>query len=196
MSVARGGPTGSEALFPAPEAASGPLDTTTADMLAEEVSLETIPYEAIVARYSRTALGIKRAIDVTLAAVGLVVAAPLLLLLAGLIWLDTRGPILFRQPRVGRRESPFMIVKLRTMDPDGRVTRVGRFLRPMGLDEIPQLWNVLKGDMSIIGPRPELLLLPPPRRAEAWRRRTRGPKSSTDRATRGRVPPGGVRCPA
>ena len=64
MSVARGGPTGSEALFPATEEASGPLDTDAADVLAEEVSVETIPYEAIVARYSRAALGIKRAIDV------------------------------------------------------------------------------------------------------------------------------------
>jgi len=123
----------------------------------EIVTVETIPYEAIVARYSRVALAVKRGIDIGLAGLGLILAAPILIVLAVLIRLDSRGAVLFRQPRVGRRESPFMIVKLRTMDEDGRVTRVGRLMRPMGLDEIPQLWNVLKGDMSVIGPRPELL---------------------------------------
>jgi lipopolysaccharide/colanic/teichoic acid biosynthesis glycosyltransferase len=153
----RGGPTGSEALFPDSPPEDSGADDATADLVAEVVTVDTVPYEAIVARYSRTALAVKRVVDVALAGLGLVLAAPMIAVLAALIRLDSRGPVLFRQPRVGRRESPFMIVKLRTMDDDGRITRLGRYLRPLGLDEIPQLWNVLKGDMSVIGPRPELL---------------------------------------
>jgi lipopolysaccharide/colanic/teichoic acid biosynthesis glycosyltransferase len=158
MSVAmRGGPTGSEVIFTdSPPEDSGGIEATV-EVGTEADTVDMIPYEAIVAHYSRTALAVKRSIDVTLAGLGLVLTAPLLALLAVLIRLDSRGPALFRQPRVGRGESPFMIVKLRTMDDDGRITRLGRYLRPLGLDEIPQLWNVLKGDMSVIGPRPELL---------------------------------------
>jgi lipopolysaccharide/colanic/teichoic acid biosynthesis glycosyltransferase len=74
----------------------------------------------------------------------------------GLIALDSDGPWLFYQRRVGLDQRPFTMVKLRTMDADKRVTPAGRWLRPMGLDELPQLWNVLIGDMSFIGPRPEV----------------------------------------
>ena len=84
-------------------------------------------------------------------------AAPLLAALAALISLDSPGPALFLQRRTGLDQRPFTMVKLRTMDAQGRVTRLGRLLRPTGLDELPQLWNVLKGDMSLIGPRPEVL---------------------------------------
>ncbi|HTB72017.1 MAG TPA: sugar transferase [Polyangiaceae bacterium] len=105
----------------------------------------------------RAALVSKRVIDVGLAASGLVLAAPLMLGLGLLVSLDSPGPALFFQRRAGRDRVPFTIVKLRTMDAAGRVTRLGRVLRPSGLDELPQLWNVLTGDMSLIGPRPEVL---------------------------------------
>jgi lipopolysaccharide/colanic/teichoic acid biosynthesis glycosyltransferase/glycosyltransferase involved in cell wall biosynthesis len=100
---------------------------------------------------------VKRAVDMTLAAAALVATAPLLVTLGLLISLDSPGPVLFHQERLGRRERPFTMIKLRTMDAGRQVTRLGRLLRPTGLDELPQLWNVLKGDMSVIGPRPEVL---------------------------------------
>jgi lipopolysaccharide/colanic/teichoic acid biosynthesis glycosyltransferase len=99
----------------------------------------------------------KRALDILFSFASLVITAPLMALLAVLIRLDSEGPVLFRQTRVGRDGKAFELVKLRTMyDGDGiRATRVGRFLRPMGLDELPQFWNVLLGHMSVVGPRPE-----------------------------------------
>ncbi|TFH88176.1 sugar transferase [Billgrantia azerbaijanica] len=118
---------------------------------------------------------VKRATDIALSGVALLVLSPLLLLIALLIRLDTRGPVLFIQRRVGRNLEPFRIYKFRTMqdrnadaiDPlaetvvcsgrDPRITRVGRFLRAMSLDELPQLLNILKGDMSLVGPRPVLV---------------------------------------
>jgi lipopolysaccharide/colanic/teichoic acid biosynthesis glycosyltransferase/glycosyltransferase involved in cell wall biosynthesis len=98
----------------------------------------------------------KRVLDVALAASGLMVTAPLVVGLGVLISLDSPGRALFYQKRAGRDRVPFTLVKLRTMDAQGNVTPVGRFLRPTGLDELPQLWNVLTGDMSLIGPRPEV----------------------------------------
>ena len=106
--------------------------------------------------------------------VAVVLAAPFLLLLAAVValvvWFDSGRPILFVQQRVGLGGRPFKMVKFRTMvtnaeqngsafaeDADPRITRVGRLLRQFRLDEIPQFWNVLRGDMSIIGPRPEQL---------------------------------------
>src|SRR5438552_2832133 len=111
----------------------------------------------------------KRALDLVVAAVGLLLLWPLFLLIALLIKLDSRGPALFRQERIGRFLRPFTILKFRTMVEDAvdqgphlptagdpRVTRVGRFLRRSKLDELPSLVNVLRGEMSLVGPRPEL----------------------------------------
>ena len=124
----------------------------------------------------------KRGLDVALSAFLLVLLSPILLLLAIAIRLDSPGPALFRQTRVGLQKRPFTIVKFRTMadrgkkvidqlaEPlvgtagDTRVTRVGGILRRISLDELPQLWNVLFGEMSLVGPRPlipeQLLAIP------------------------------------
>jgi sugar transferase (PEP-CTERM system associated) len=112
---------------------------------------------------------VKRLVDVTLALAGLALAAPAMALVALAIKLDSRGPVLFRQPRLGRSGSVFILNKFRSMREDAeretgpvwaaqrdpRVTRVGAVLRRTRLDELPQLFNVLLGDMSFIGPRPE-----------------------------------------
>lgn len=110
----------------------------------------------------------RRMLDIAAATGGLVLLSPLLLLIAVLVKWDSPGPILFLGERVGRHGRPFHLFKFRTMvagaarsgpgitaHGDPRVTRVGRFLRRTKLDELPQLLNVLKGDMSLVGPRPE-----------------------------------------
>lgn len=130
-----------------------------------------------------------RALDVIVAASLIVVLLPLMLVVAAVIRLDSRGPVLFKQRRLGRSLKPFTVYKFRTMrhgasheahrefvlsliagnepsrtegkprfkmSSDDRVTRVGRFLRRSSLDELPQLWNVLRGEMSLVGPRPPI----------------------------------------
>ena len=115
----------------------------------------------------------KRFLDVTLAIAALMVLAPMLGSIAVAIKLSSRGPVLFTQERIGWRGRTFRILKFRSMvrnapyvrNPDGsayssdtdlRVTRIGKILRRTSLDELPQLWNVVRGEMSLIGPRPEL----------------------------------------
>jgi putative colanic acid biosynthesis UDP-glucose lipid carrier transferase len=121
----------------------------------EPIELANMPL--LIAKQSWIALAIKRTLDIAFAALGLLVTLPLLAVLAALIRLDSVGPLLFRQPRMGHRQRPFVMIKLRTMDGSGRVTRMGHLLRPTGLDELPQLWHVLTGQMSVVGPRPEVL---------------------------------------
>ena len=147
----------------------------TVSPMADEMMLHIAP-----ARLSRRQEIAKRTLDVTLAGVLAVVLSPLLLLVALAVWVDDRGPVLFRQVRVGQNDEYFKVFKFRTMVTDAerrleglradnvrngplfkmsrdpRVTRVGRFLRATSLDELPQLWNVLEGTMSLVGPRPAL----------------------------------------
>lgn len=115
-------------------------------------------------------LKIKRLIDIILSLVGLVVLSPVFLILIIAIKLDSKGPVLFKQKRIGIHKSHFYILKFRTMridtpndtpthllnNPDQWITRVGHFLRKTSLDELPQIVNIFKGEMSVIGPRPAL----------------------------------------
>ncbi len=141
----------------------------------------------------RSSTATKRALDLLGVSLGLLAVAPLMLVIALAIKLDSRGPVLFRQRRIGRHGEDFQMLKFRTMvrgadalkeslrhrneaggglfkiAEDPRVTRVGRFLRRSALDELPQLLNVLRGEMSLVGPRP--LVLDEDRRIEGWRRR-------------------------
>lgn len=121
-------------------------------------------------------LGLKRGLDVALSAVGLVVTSPLLAATAIAIKLDSEGPVLFKQIRLGVNGAPFEMYKFRSMCIDAehtgsgvyseagdpRVTRVGKIIRATSIDELPQLVNILKGDMSIVGPRPPLTYHPWP----------------------------------
>lgn len=157
--------------------------------LEHQDAVGSIPYRAVRELASRGAAPvlihlqrvIKRWIDILVAACGLGALSPLLLILAGLIRLDSPGPSLFRQKRIGRWGRDFEIIKFRTMangaerlrdmllehsiytdarlfkiPHDPRVTRLGKLLRRTSLDELPQLWNVLRGEMSLVGPRPPL----------------------------------------
>jgi len=119
-------------------------------------------------RASRLTRQIKRTFDAALALVGLVLASPLMILTAAAVLIESGTPVLYRQERVGENGRVFTLVKFRSMrkdaeqgtpiwatEEDDRVTLVGRFIRRTRLDELPQLWNVLRGDMSFVGPRPE-----------------------------------------
>jgi len=110
---------------------------------------------------------VKRLLDICLSLIGLFLSMPICAIIAIAIKLDSKGPVLFKQERVGEGERPFILYKFRSMhinaetrpvwakENDPRVTRVGRIIRKMRIDEIPQMWNVLKGEMSFVGPRPE-----------------------------------------
>ena len=142
---------------------------------------------------TRSSAAVKRTLDLVLASFGLLAVSPLMAVAAVAIKLDSRGPVFFRQQRVGRHGKHFHIFKFRTMIPeaeamkdslrhrneaqgglfkiadDPRITRVGRFLRKTALDEMPQLFNILKGEMSLVGPRP--LVVDEDIRIEGWHRR-------------------------
>jgi len=156
------------------------------ELFASNAAIEDIEGLPVVSlppmRFSRSVLLLKRCFDVAASGLGLLVLSPLLAVTAVLIKLDTRGPVFFRQARHGRGGSEFSIVKFRTMVEDAeaqrfalahlnelegggplfkikedpRITRVGSTLRRLSIDELPQLWNVLKGEMSLVGPRPPL----------------------------------------
>ena len=109
---------------------------------------------------------LKRVSDVVLASIGLVLAMPLFLVAAAAIWLEDRGPVFFKQVRIGKNRVPFSVYKFRSMRQnvtgvpyaqkfDNRITKVGRYLRASRIDEFPQILNVIKGEMSLIGPRAE-----------------------------------------
>ena len=123
----------------------------------------------------------KRVFDIAIAATLLVVLSPVLLIVALAVWARHGTPVLFRQTRPGRGGRPFTLLKFRTMNNDcdaggvllpdeARLTAVGRFLRRMSLDELPELVNVLQGDMSLVGPRPLLMEYVPRYMPEQWRR--------------------------
>jgi lipopolysaccharide/colanic/teichoic acid biosynthesis glycosyltransferase len=112
---------------------------------------------------------LKRLFDITFSSLGLLLCLPLFVVIALLIKLDSRGPVFFKHERVGKGFVPFHVYKFRTMVSDAvqkgpsltsahdsRITSAGRLLRKTKLDELPQLWNVLKGEMSFVGPRPEV----------------------------------------
>jgi exopolysaccharide biosynthesis polyprenyl glycosylphosphotransferase len=142
---------------------------------------------------TRSSAAFKRTFDLIGASVGLLAVSPLLAVIAVAIKLDSRGPVFFRQQRVGRHGHRFQMLKFRTMVPDAealkdglrdrneaqeglfkiaedpRVTRVGRLLRRSALDELPQLWNIVRGEMSLVGPRP--LVIDEDQRIAGWHRR-------------------------
>ncbi|AXN37657.1 sugar transferase [Peribacillus butanolivorans] len=115
-------------------------------------------------------LKIKRLIDILLSLIGLIILSPIFLIIIIAIKLDSKGPVLFKQKRIGIYKTHFDILKFRTMridtpkdtpthlldNPDRYITKMGRFLRKTSLDELPQIWNIFVGQMSIIGPRPSL----------------------------------------
>jgi|ERR1700722_184706 putative colanic acid biosynthesis UDP-glucose lipid carrier transferase len=130
-----------------------------------ELRCSTVEFESGISAPYRS--GPKRLIDLTSSVLGVILLAPFLLLVGLLVKLDSRGPMLYCQRRTGYAGSTFLIYKFRTMKVaeeddevvhatkgDGRTTRLGRFLRRSSLDELPQLFNVLKGEMSLVGPRP------------------------------------------
>jgi exopolysaccharide biosynthesis polyprenyl glycosylphosphotransferase len=154
------------------------------ELFASNAAIEDIEGVPVVSlppmRFSRSVLLLKRTFDVVASGLGLLVLSPLMALVALAIKLDSRGPVVFRQARHGRAGREFFIVKFRTMvdgaeaqrfdlahlnemegagplfkiKDDPRITRVGQTLRKLSIDELPQLWNVLKGEMSLVGPRP------------------------------------------
>ncbi|MDE5807561.1 MAG: sugar transferase [Muribaculaceae bacterium] len=143
------------------------LDYAIAGIRTNDILGETM-IDLTTPRLSDFAQNIKRTFDILISAIAFIVLSPILLAVAVWVKLDSDGPVLYSQERVGRHHRPFKIFKFRTMrtdaekdgpqlssDSDSRITKAGRILRKYRIDELPQLFNVLKGDMSIVGPRPE-----------------------------------------
>jgi exopolysaccharide biosynthesis polyprenyl glycosylphosphotransferase len=142
------------------------------EVFSSRIGVEHIRGLPVVALKRSTITGlqslVKRLMDISISLLSLILLSPLLLLTAVAIKIESRGPVLYKQTRLGKNEKPFEILKFRSMGQyaekgragwsvpgDSRRTRVGRFIRPLGIDELPQLVNVLKGEMSLVGPRPE-----------------------------------------
>lgn len=142
------------------------------DMLTGAASIQEVGDMPLVRitehKMSDCGLCVKRACDVVMALVSMIVLSPVYLIVAILIRCSSKGPVIYKQERVGLHGKPFMILKFRTMsdhaeqdvpclssDNDPRITRLGHVLRRYRIDELPQMWNVLRGDMSVVGPRPE-----------------------------------------
>ena len=142
------------------------------DMLTGAAMIDEVSDQPLIHitehKMSDTELCIKRAFDIIVSAATLVLLSPLYLILTLLVWYSSKGPVFYRQERIGLHGLPFEIIKFRTMcvhaetetpqlsaDDDPRITKVGKWMRKYRLDELPQFWNILRGDMSIVGPRPE-----------------------------------------
>ncbi|WP_308859680.1 sugar transferase [Paraclostridium sordellii] len=128
--------------------------------------------KVIVENYNKKSVYtmIKRLIDIIMSSLGIIILSPLFLIIAILIKLESRGPVIFKQLRAGKNSEPFYIYKFRSMKMDAPnkstndfknadvfITKIGKFIRKTSIDELPQLFNILKGDMSIVGPRPVIL---------------------------------------
>jgi sugar transferase (PEP-CTERM system associated) len=146
--------------------------TTTYERLTGKILIDDLKPSWLIFsdgfRASRLTRFVKRMLDLALSIIGFVLASPLMLLTAAAIKLDSPGPVLYTQERVGENGRVFTVFKFRSMRPDAeqgrpvwardgddRITRIGRIIRLTRLDELPQLWNVMRGDMSFVGPRPE-----------------------------------------
>lgn len=142
------------------------------DMLTGAAMIDEVSDQPLIHitehKMSDTELCIKRAFDIIVSAAMLVLLSPLYLILTLLVWYSSKGPVFYRQERIGLHGLPFEIIKFRTMcvhaetetpqlsaDNDPRITKVGKWMRKYRLDELPQFLNILRGDMSIVGPRPE-----------------------------------------
>jgi exopolysaccharide biosynthesis polyprenyl glycosylphosphotransferase len=133
-------------------------------------TIEGVPLVGLATpRLSHSSRLLKRTLDLVGAIAGLILLAPLFAITALCIKLDSRGPVFFRQVRMGAEEQAFRVFKFRTVPDDPRVTRVGSFLRRSRMDELPQLLNVVRGEMSLVGPRP--LILDEDQHVVRWARR-------------------------
>jgi exopolysaccharide biosynthesis polyprenyl glycosylphosphotransferase len=142
------------------------------DMLTGAAMIDEVSDQPLIHitehKMSDTELCIKRAFDIVVSVAMLILLSPLYFILTLLVWYSSKGPVFYRQERIGLHGLPFEIIKFRTMcvhaetetpqlsaDNDPRITKVGKWMRKYRLDELPQFWNILRGDMSIVGPRPE-----------------------------------------